>query len=450
MRRITGAPRPSGLRLVWTVLFLSLSSGAAPVAPLQAAKVVNLSPVQMFDMADRAKAAGRFDAAAAIYTALANDPDIEIRSEARFRKGMMLAERKHYADAAVEFRAILDEKPDALRVRLELARMLAVMGHDGEARGQLRQAESGHLPIDVTATVDQFSRALQSRKTFGGSFEVSAAPDSNINRATEARTLDTIIAPLTLSRDARARSGLGLETSGQVFARIAIAPHVSLLPRLSESGNIYRTSDFNDISASALIGLEYVAGADRWTPSIGETWRWYGGKGYARTENASVAWLHPAGRTTQITVNLSASHADYLRDDLETGAIYDADVQIDHALGARGGISVSEEITRQTARDAGFATWAGGVTLLGWREMGRFTTFVSIGGRRTVGDERLFLFPDRRKDWLLTARAGVTIRKMTLGGFAPIVRVGIDQNSSTLGLYAYRRVFTNIGIVRAF
>ena len=451
MRRRKGRRRPSGYAPLWTALFVSLSVGAIAIAPAHAAKTVaTLSPIQMFEMADRARAAGRIDDAAAIYTALSHDPDLETRTEARFRKGMMLADRKRYAAAAVEFRAILDEKPDALRVRLELAKMLAAMGHDGEARSQLRQAEAGHLPTDVTANVDQFARALQSRKPFGGSFEVSLAPDSNINRATQARTLDTIIAPLTLSRDARARSGLGIATSGQTFARIGIAPRLSLLPRVSESGEIYRDSDFDDISASALVGLEYVAGSDRWTPSLGETWRWYGGKSYARTNNASLAWLHPAGRTTQITVAVSASHANYLRDDLETGAIYDANVQVDHALGARGGVSVSEEVTRQTARDSGFATWAGGATLLGWREMGKFTTFLSIGGRRTVGDERLFLFPERREDWLLTVRAGVTIRKLTFGGFAPVVRVGYDWNASTIGLYAYRRVFTNVGIVRAF
>lgn len=451
MKRPEGRSRPSGPVVVRAALLLSLSGGPIAIAPAHATqRVATLSPIQMFDVAERARAAGRFDDAAAIYTALSRDPDKEIRSEARFRKGMMLADRKRYAEAAVEFRAILDEKPDALRVRLELARMLAAMGHDGDARGQLRQAEAGHLPADVTATVDQFSRALQSRKSFGGSFEVSLAPDSNINRATQARTLDTIIAPLTLSRDARARSGLGLATSGQTFVRIAIAPRLSLLPRISESGEIYRDSDFDDISASALVGLEYVGGTDRWTPSIGETWRWYGGRGYARTENASLAWLHPIGRTTQITVDVSASHADYLRDDLETGAIYDANVQVDRALGTRGGISISEEVTRQTARDSGFATWAGGATLLGWREMGKFTTFISIGGRRTVGDDRLFLFPDRREDWLLTVRTGVTIRKLGFGGFAPVIRVGYDWNASTVGIYAYKRVFTNVGIVRAF
>lgn len=423
---------------------------AGPVFAGPAPRTATLSAVQMFEAADRAQSDGDWQAASAIYSALGHDPDIEIRTEARFRKGMMLAGRRQYADAAVEFRAILDEKPNALRVRLELARMLAAMGHETDARRQLRQAEAGHLPAEIAASVNQFSRALQSRKSFGGSLELSVAPDSNINRATQARTLDTIIAPLTLSRDARARSGLGLSTSGQAFARIAITPKLALLPRISESGEIYRATQFDDISGSALIGLEWSAGADRLTPSLGRTWRWYGGKGYARTNTASLNWLHPAGRTTQWTLGASASRANYLRDDLEDGSIYDANAQIDHALSPRAGISFSGDVTRQTARDPGFATWAGSATILGWREVGRTTAFLSVTGRRTVGDERLFLFPEKRGDWLLSLRAAATLRKFRIGSLAPIVRVGYDYNQSTIGIYAYKRLFTNIGIVKAF
>ena len=68
------------------------------------------------------------------YRALAGDPDIELRSEARFRLALMLADRMgRVRDAAVELRRILDERPDAARVRLELARMDAMLGRLGAA-----------------------------------------------------------------------------------------------------------------------------------------------------------------------------------------------------------------------------------------------------------------------------------------------------------------------------
>ncbi|KAK0350275.1 hypothetical protein LTR94_029687, partial [Friedmanniomyces endolithicus] len=108
------------------------------------------------------------------------------------------------------FRALLDEKPEVLAARLELARMLAAIGREQEARRELRQAQASGVPDEAAAMVDRFARALRSQKRLGGVFEIAVAPDSNINRATEARILDTVIAPLTLSDDARARSGAGL------------------------------------------------------------------------------------------------------------------------------------------------------------------------------------------------------------------------------------------------
>jgi hypothetical protein len=70
--------------------------------------------------------------------------------------------------------------------------------------------------------------------------------------------------------------------------------------------------------------------------------------------------------------------------------------------------------------------------------------------RRTEGDARLFLFPDRRREWLVQASAGATLRQLSWKGFAPLVRATFERNASSVGLYDYRRFAGEIGIVRAF
>src|SRR4051794_14867047 len=93
---------------------------AALTGPAAAAETVKgLKAVDLFRIADQARAAQRIADAEAIYVALAHDPDPEVRAEARFREGMMLAGLKRYREAAGLFRALLDEKPGAARVRLE-------------------------------------------------------------------------------------------------------------------------------------------------------------------------------------------------------------------------------------------------------------------------------------------------------------------------------------------
>lgn len=436
------------IRSALPVLILSLA--AAPALAQSQTRLDNLSAVDVFELADRARAAGQLDDAITLYDALARDPDLRIRAEARFRKGTMLAEARRYRDAAIAYRSVLDEQPDVQRVRLELARVLALMGDEGGARRQLRQAQAGGLPPDVAATVGQFDRALRSRKKFGGTFEVAVAPDSNVNRATQARVLDTIIAPLTLSEDARAQSGLGAHLAGQAYARFGVAQGVALVPRLSSLGNLYRDGAFDDVSGSALLGIEWQRTGSRISASAGRTWRWYGGQTYAHTDAVSLDWLHTLGRRAQMIAAASVSKVTYARNDLQNGRIYDLNLTGERALSARAGISVSASATRQTARDPGYATASGGLTMVGWREAGRTTLFASAGVRRTEGDTALFLYGERRREWLATARAGATFRGVQVHGFAPFLRMSYERNQSSLQLYDYRRVAGEFGITRAF
>jgi tetratricopeptide (TPR) repeat protein len=424
------------------------SAAAIPAADGQ--KISGLSAIDLFAAADRARAIGRDDDALALYTALSHDPDGDIRAEARFRQGMLLAELKRHAEAATSFRALLDEKPDATRARLELARVLAAIGDQAAARRALRQAQAAHLPPQVALAVDQFANALRSPKTLGGSLELALAPDSNINRATAARTLDTVIAPLTLSEDARARSDIGANIAAQVYSRVRLGEQLAVVPRLSGLGNFYRASAFNDVSASALLGLEWQAGGRQVVPSVGYTWRWYGPNLYARTQTFTIDAVQPLTRRSQLSIKASASRVRYVASALQNGALFDVRFVLEHALSARSGLGGSVGVTRQTAQDPGYATMAGEIATFGWLDIRRATLFASTSVRRTEGDARLFLFADRRREWLYRASGGVTLRSLTIHGFAPFTRITWERNQSTIGLYDYRRLSTGFGITRAF
>tara|TARA_B110001454_G_scaffold218549_1_gene246849 strand:+ start:4510 stop:4776 length:267 start_codon:yes stop_codon:yes gene_type:complete len=56
----------------------------------------------------KAAVAGQTVEAKTLYRALSHDPDIEVRTEARFRLALLLEQQKRYTDAAVELRVILD------------------------------------------------------------------------------------------------------------------------------------------------------------------------------------------------------------------------------------------------------------------------------------------------------------------------------------------------------
>lgn len=419
-------------------------------APIPASRSRELSAIEVFDLAERARKTGHPDEAIRLYEALTQDRNAEVRAEARFREGMLLASRKRYREAATTLRALLDEKPQAARVRLELARILALMGNDGAARRELRQVQASGLPEEVARAVGQFDTALRSHKRAGLRLELALAPDTNINRATEVRTLDTVIAPFTLSRDARARSGIGIHLSGDGYWKIPVGKGISLVPRINSLATLYGRSEFDDITTTALVGVEVQRTHDRIKPSIGHGWRWYGKRAYTHTDLVTLEWIHILGQRAQLTGSVSAAKNDYQLNDLQDGALYSTSIGVERALSARSGISVTLSATRQTARDPGYATASGGMRVLGWREAGKTTLFASAAVQRTEGDRAIALFGERRREWFASARMGATFRGFSVHGFAPYARVGYERNASSVALYDYRRFTSEFGITSAF
>jgi outer membrane protein len=434
--------------LVCALLFGVPTPLVAQEAPMRT--VTGLSPAQVMEFAANAQAAGDDATAIAAYKALDADPDADVRHEARFRHALLLEARGRLADAAVMLRAILDEKPGAQRVRLELAKVLALMGDERGAYRALRQAQAGGLPPDVAALVSQFTSAFRANKPYGLSVEFALAPDSNINRSTRADTLDTIIAPLELSDDAKQQSGIGLKLGAQAFARIPIGTSLNLAPRLSGQGNLYQASQFNDIAGSGQLGLEWTRGRSRFIPSVGRTYRWYGGTLYALTDTASLNWRRLLGNKAQLDADIAVGRSRYKLNPLQSGTITSASIGYERAFGARAGGSVTLSGQRQSATDPGYATVSGGLGLVYWREVGKATLYATADVRRLEGDARLLLFPKRRRETYSRISLGATFRHLQVAGFSPLVRASYERNASSVGLYDYDRNAVEVGIKRAF
>jgi outer membrane protein len=409
-----------------------------------------LDAVELFDLATRSTIEGRFADALALYEALAVNTDIEIRTEARFRKGQLLATLGRNREAAATYRRLLDEKPNAARVRVELAALLAALGDEPGARRELRQAQGSGLPDDVAAQVAQFSRALRSPQRAGASLDISIAPDTNINRATQLRTLDTVLAPLELSTDARAKSGIGLKLFGQGFGKVALANRLDIVFRANSLASLYRSSEFNDFSLSLLGGITWQLPRDRFTGAFNATRRWYGGQTYSDSRSVSFDWLRPLGERAQLTASASIGRVQYPSNDLQDGMLYDGSITVERALGARSGVAFGLSAARQDAADASYAYVAIGPTAYGWRELGQTTLFLATTSRRLIADTRNFLFLDKRREWLVTFRAGATLRQISIAGLSPFLRVGFERNRSTIAIYDYQKKFVEVGVTRSF
>lgn len=423
----------------------------APAAAQETVPSVTLTAAQLFAFADAARDRADFPTAEAAYRALASNPDPELRTEARFRLAMMLADRQRkFADAAVLLRQILDEKPKAARVRLELARLQAFMGRVSSAERELRAAEASGLPPEVERMVRFYQSALSAAKPMGFSFEMALAPDSNINRATRSDTLGTIIGDFTLDQNAKAKSGVGLDLRGTAWARKGLYKSATLIMRLSGSADVFRVGDFNDFILSAQAGPEYRSGRDKIAFLVGPAWRWYGMQPYTTTLSGSANWQHPMGKRAQVRLEGGIGHVTNRRNTLQTGDSFTLSASYDRAFSARFGGGVQVNGSRDTAADPGYALASGGANAYLFREFGQTTATVSVGYSHLEADERLFLYPRRRMDNRFSVNASATFRSLRIGPFAPLARVHWERNTSSIELYQYSRFGGELGITAAF
>jgi outer membrane protein len=441
-------------------LFLSVASGLLALAAPAAAQPVPCDPAQgcvaglsapdVFALAERFAAARQFVQAETLLRGLTRDPDKDYRAEARFRLAVLREAQGDQRGAIEWLKALLDEQPGAGRPRLELARLLALTGDEAAARRELRRAGAAGLPDDVARVVDRFATALRSVRSIGGAVEVAIAPDSNINRATTQERVDTVVAPLTLSRDARATSGVGLSLSAQGFARGDLSDDVALLSRISARADLYGRSRFNDVVLTLASGPEFRLGGARVRPAGIAQRRWFGGDLFSESYGGSVNVLKPLDRVSQVEGELTLLETRFGPNPLQDGLLTDLSLAYDRAFSPRFSIRIGLRGTRQSAQIDFLENVSGGIDLLVSRAFGKQLGFVQLSGFRLRADARDPLFGVTRSDKRFDVTAGAILRRFSWRGFAPLVRVTHSRSDSTVPIFDFKRTRVEFALSREF
>ena len=434
----------------WLELAGAVAALATPTAPAVAPRIVRLNMEQVFSLADAAQERGDVRVAEAAYEALAHDPNKQVRAEALFRHAKLLAKAGRLESAATLFRTLLDERPDAIGARLELARALDLMGDKDAAWRELRSAQASGLPSRVARLVDRYSEALRSARPMGASLEIAIAPDSNISRSTRSDTLGTVLGDFEIDDDSKAKSGLGLALRGQGYRRFGLGEGSSILVRASGFADLYKKSEFNDIALDVAAGPEFLAGRSRVQLELGATQRWFGQDPYLRSARVKGTWTLPVDRRSQLRIGASATLNDNQQNDLQDGKRFSAELAFERALSASMGAALTLSADREVARDPAYSTrgWRAGVMV--WRDIGRTTFTAGVDFGQLRADDRLALFPDKRSDRYYRLSLGATLRQFTFAGFAPVTRLVIERNHSTIEFHDFKRTRTEFGVVRPF
>jgi len=439
--------------LVGELLAAGLALTAIPAgsdAPPRETRTIRATAGQMFNLAEEMVRRGKIHDAETILDLLSRDPDSNVRNEARFRRALLLEAAGRKDAAAVLLRRILDEKPDATAVRLKLATMLHKMGHEDSALRELRALRTSDLPPDVARFVDRLSASLQATKPLGFQIEFALAPDTNINRATRSDTLGTIFGDFTLDRGSQARSGVGAVLRGFAQARHMLNGDLGIVARANGEASLYRRKDFNDIAVELSVGPEWRIGRTRLSAETGIGLQWYGMKPFQRSARLSGSVARPIDSVSVLRLDGSVRRIDNRFNDLQDGRGHSLRARYERSLSANLLIAGSAGVDRFRARDGAYSTrsWSAGISA--YRNIGRMTFSTGAEFGRLKADERLLLLPRARDDRLTRFSVGSVFRQLTFAGFAPVARLIIERNRSTVEFYDFKRVRTEFGISRAF
>jgi hypothetical protein len=324
-------------------------------------------------------------------------------------------------------RRILDEKPRAVRVRIELAKIQSALGNTASAQLELRAAQAAGLPPDVERDVRFFMQALDNHRHVGASIEATLMPDTNANRATAATTIDTALGGLSLSRDAQKHSGLGGNVRALAYARINVSGDIKMLAQLSGAATVFPNRDFDDFTISPRVGPEFSWHRDRLTLLAGPSWRWYATLPYTAMVTASATWQHTITPRTQLRTDVSVGSVANRLDHGQSGSQYALALGLDRAMSARMGAGVQLNTFRQNANLAAYALTGGGASAYAFREIGHVTASINLAYSHLEADEALILFANRRIDNAMNATVAVTMRNIRIANVSPIIRIRYEK-----------------------
>ena len=409
--------------------------------------------------------AGRYEEALPILGPLVRGGEVEADDLFHFglaavgasqQAGIGEARRDALLDEAIaSFRAMLVDRPDLVRVRLELARAFFLKGEDSLARRHFERVLAGGVPETVAGNVRMFLLQLRARRRWDMHMGAAIAPDSNIGSGSDERTI--YIYGLPFQRDAAelTSSGVGLVLWGGGEYHYPLDDRT----RLRAGGNLLRRehggSQFDEASAAVHLGPRILldgrteasvlaTASQRWAGTVkdfhGLGGRIEASRRLSRSVSASgrLSWEDRHYRTR------TSLDGDALDLSLGAGWVVAPTVRLDLSAGYgrerperererheryRVGVGVSVALPR------GFTVSGGGEYRWTNYEPGWFPHVEDNGAR---------------EDRTWSARASVYNRGFTLYGFSPEVGVVHEVRDTNAQLYDYERTSGELRFVRQF
>ncbi len=438
--------------------FKAVSTTAAAPTPTceQGNCRVRMTAAQLLQSAEALIAKRAFTEAKPLVQALGKAPGYELQH--KFLLGMIALETGELKSAEAQFRSILRDNPGQTRVRLELARLMMASGKEASADYHFRLAlNDKDVPDDVAQTIRGMRGILRNKRNWHFNFDLGLAPDTNINSATSAETVNINFGPfelpLTLDGDARKKSGIGQTGGFSTGLRIKASDKIALLVDGDGRFVNYQDRIADDFQLQLAIGPEVRIGSTTSASAqvLAEE-RYYGGRHLNRDFGAKFGLqkVLNAGQRIGFAIDgrktKSFIAADYSGWQIGSNATFEKVV----GKSLIASVSVFGRIDDLGAKALSSKSYGVNVGIGGELPFG-FNAGLSASVSRAKFDAPQFSYSnDPRNDWRYSTRAFLGVRSISLMGFSPSLEYVFARNASNYTLYDSTRHRANFKLSRYF
>jgi len=376
---------------------------------------------------------------------------IEEWIELEFLRGRLAMAEGNFAAAIPVFENILSLYPDIARVRLELGMALFNLKQDQRARYQFDLALQATLPKLAEARVESVKEAMRRRRKWQVRMKLALVPDSNINAATDDRTVSVFGLPFVLNENATEQSGVGALAELGVTNAMHIGTNLTLDSSASVRRIEYAGSRFDDTIVSFYSGPRHATTTSAASLQFGGFRRWFGDGSFNRGIGTQLGTSQRIGQKWATGVNASLFWVDYDQISDRNGFSLQVEPYVVRAVGASGHVRAHFNYNHDFAREKNqaSATYQYGVRFRRELPMDiRFGLSGSYGTRQFQAAQASFGV--RRRDEFFSTGLDLAFRKLQILGAALEVSYRLEKADSNINLFSYSRHRFELGLTKEF
>lgn len=417
---------------------------------------VRLTAAQLLQKAEEFVAAKDYEHALPMAQALGQAPGYEFQS--RYLVGFIAVETGDLKTAEAQFRAILENNPKQTRVRLELARVMMMRGKNSSADYHFRlAAEDKSLPEDIARTVRNARSILRDQRIWRFSFNLGLAPDTNINSATSAETVNINFGPfelpLTLDPNARKKSGIGQTGGFSAGLRLKASDKIAVLIESDARFVNYKDQFADDVQIQMAAGPELRLGDTSSVSLQGlAEQRWYGGRVANRDFGGRLGFQKVLDAGQRIGIEIDGRHTDSHFSPAYSGWLAGGNITYERIIGGTFIASASLFGRKDMLESAAYSNHSYGASIGvgGELPMGLNAGLSGSISRAKFDAPQMLYSTERRDDLRFFGRAYLGMRSVSLLGFSPSVEYNFTKIDSNYALYESTRHRVNFKLSHYF